>query len=121
MAPLHDAGVGKNTRSNTMTQEEIERLKSEQPDYTHAFLMKDGGAKRMNQTRKIDTELLRYQRDTIINIIGALVERADGKPVSSPGLTKESVGHLDGILNFIDDTLDTVEEHGSMTLEMGGE
>ena len=104
-----------------MTQEEIERLKSEQPDYPHAFLMKDGGAKRMNQTRKIDTELLRYQRDTIINIIGALVERADGKPVSSPGLTKESVGHLDGILNFIDDTLDTVEEHGSMTLEMGGE
>jgi len=33
-----------------MTQAEIERLKSEQPDYKHAFVMKDGGAKRMNQT-----------------------------------------------------------------------
>ena len=104
-----------------MTQEEIERLKSEQPDYKHAFVMKDGGAKRMNQTRKIDTELLRYQRDTIINIIGALVEHIEGKPTSSPGLNKESVLHLDGILNFIDDTLDAVEKHGSMTLEMGGE
>ena len=83
--------------------------------------MKDGGAKRMNQTRKIDTELLRYQRDTIINIIGALVEHIEGKPTSSPGLNKESVLHLDGILNFIDDTLDAVEKHGSMTLEMGGE
>jgi hypothetical protein len=104
-----------------MTEEEIERLKSEQPDYKHAFVMKDGGAKRMNQTRKIDTKLLRHQRDTIINILGALVERIDGKPTSSAGLIKESVGHLDGILNFIDDTLDTVEEHGSMTLELGGE
>ncbi len=104
-----------------MNKEEIERLKAEQPDHKHAFEMKEGGAKRMNQTRKIDTELLRHQRDTIINILGALVERIDGKPASSPGLTKDSVGHLDGILNFIDDTLDTVEEHGSMTLELGGE
>lgn len=104
-----------------MTQTELERLKSEQPDYKHAFVMKDGGAKRMNQTRKIDTKLLRHQRDTIINVLGALVERIDGKPTSAPRLTKESVRHLDGILNFIDDTLDAVEEHGSMTLELGGE
>ena len=104
-----------------MTQTEIERMKSEMRDEKHAFVMKDGGAKRMNQARKIDTKLLRHQRDTIINILGALVERIDGKPTSSSGLTKESVGHLDGILNFIDDTLDAVEEHGSMTLELGGE
>lgn len=91
-----------------MTEEEIERLKSEQPDYKHAFVMKDGGAKRMNQTRKIDTELLREQRNTLLEIAQA-------------GFVNSVVEHLDGILNFIDDTLDTVEEHGSMTLELGGE
>lgn len=91
-----------------MTEEEIERLKSEMRDEKHAFVMKDGGAKRMNQTRKIDTELLREQRNTLLEIAQA-------------GFVNSVVEHLDGILNFIDDTLDTVEEHGSMTLELGGE
>ena len=90
------------------TKETNERIKSEQPDHKHAFVMKDGGTKRMNQTRKIDTELLREQRDTLLEIAQA-------------GFASRVVDHLDGILNFIDDTLDTVEEHGSMTLEMGGE
>ena len=84
----------------TMTEEEIERLKSEMRDEKHAFVMKDGGAKRMNQTRKIDTELLREQRNTLLEIAQA-------------GFVNSVVEHLDGILNFIDDTLDTVEEHGS--------
>lgn len=91
-----------------MKQEEIEDLKSEQPEHKHAFVGKGGGAKRMNQTRKIDTELLREQRNTLLEIAQA-------------GFAASVVEHLDGILNFIDDTLDTVEEHGSMTLEMGGE
>ena len=90
-----------------MTEEEIERLKSEQPDYKHAFVIKEG-TKRMNQTRKINTELLREQRNTLLEIAQA-------------GFANSVVEHLDGILNFIDDTLDTVEEHGSMTLEQGGE
>lgn len=35
-----------------MTQEEIERLKSEMRDEKHAFVMKDGGAKRMNKPNR---------------------------------------------------------------------
>ena len=61
----------------------------------------------MNQTRKIDTELLREQRNTLLEIAQA-------------GFANSVVEHLDGILNFIDDTLDTVEKHGSMTLELEG-
>lgn len=52
-AVLHSHHVGRNQkRMWTMTQEENQRLKLEQPDYKHAFVMKDGGAKRMNKPNR---------------------------------------------------------------------
>ena len=84
----------------------FEQLKSEQPDHKQAFAWRDGGAKEMSKTGKLDIELLREQRNALLEI-------------SQAGFAPSVVEHLDGIINFLDDTLDAVEECGVYCLEEG--
>ena len=58
----------------------------------------------MNKQTKIDTKLLREQRDTLLVL-------------AQSGFSSHVVEHLNGIVNFLDDTLDSVEGYGCMVLE----
>ena len=59
--------------------------------------------------RKIDIELLREQRDTLCLVASRIENQVSRNPVHFETHVAE---HLEGIIIFLDDTLDAVEKRG---------